>query len=135
MSDCQSPQNNEGKKPTTITSSSTCTNDNKSNSFNNQFPPLCYTHPPPSSPVAPPYVNLNKTDRRVQHFFPSNKSPSSSDNKHYFNHEKQMYGDQHIKVLTPSEIMKSLPDLSQDECGYNSSRMVRNFGTNFRNRV
>lgn len=102
---------------------STCTNDSKSNSFNAQFP-SCYTHPP-SSPVAPsllPYVNVSKTDRRIQNICPTNKQLPSAPDKHYYS-GKQLFGDQHIKVLTPSEIMKSLPDLSQDECVF-GSRMV-----------
>jgi len=42
---------------------------------------------------------------------------------------KYAYGDHLLQVLTPSEIMKSLPDLKQDDCsGCAPSAMVREWG-------
>lgn len=104
----------------------------KSSTFTAQFPPSCYKVPSPSLPS--PYANIVcvKPERRLQNIGSTPVSSDTTREKHFFNDKhNNMYSDQQIKVLTPSEIMKSLPDLSQDECSF-PPRMVRTWDNLYR---
>lgn len=66
------------------------------------------------------YMNTSSTTVSKSVSF-TNQGKEDCNSKYSFGDRDR---DHLIKVLTPSEIMKSLPDLKQDDCGF-TSRMVR----------
>lgn len=73
---------------------------------------------PPSSPQLIPPQQTKVT--KAGNVFLQKESPFTS-LKHSELSNKCFVADQQIRVLTPSEIMRTLPALSQESCGFSSS--------------